>query len=81
MLPVLLVSRSKHSPAGGLTFADVGQDREISTALLASMSKFFPARACMAKPQCARTLAEALINISAMTHQLNGTKPTDCFMG
>ena len=45
------------------------------------MSKFFPARACMAKPQCARTLAEALINISAMTHQLNGTKPTDCFMG
>ena len=81
MLPVLLVSRSKHSPAGVLTFADVGQDREISTALLASMSKFFPARACMAKPQCARTLAEALINISAMTHQLNGTKPTDCFMG
>ena len=79
---MLLVSLAEHS-AAWLTcaVAHVGQDREISTALLASMSKFFPARACMAKPHCARTLAEALINISAMTHQLNGTKPTDCFMG
>ena len=56
-------------------------DREISTALLASMSKFFPARACMAKPACAQTLAESLVKIQGLTRQLNGTKPTDCFMG
>ncbi len=56
-------------------------DREISTALLASMSKFFPARACMAKESCAQTLAESLVKIQALTHSLNGTKPTDCFMG
>lgn len=56
-------------------------DREISTALLASMSKFFPARACMAKDECAMTLAQSLVKIQGLTGQLNGTRPTDCFMG
>ena len=45
------------------------------------MSKFFPARACMAKDDCAKTLASSLIKIQKLTGALNGTKPTDCFMG
>ena len=41
-------------------------DREITTALVASMSKLFPARACLADEACAETLTEGLSNVSAM---------------
>ena len=54
-------------------------DREISTALVASMSKLFPARACMIDESCAETLTVALNNMSALLGGL--TAPTDCFMG
>lgn len=54
-------------------------DREISTALVASMSKLFPARACMVNEICAETLTVALNNMSVLLGGL--TFPTDCFMG
>jgi FAD/FMN-containing dehydrogenase len=56
-------------------------DREISTALVASMSKLFPARACMVDEACAETLTVALNNVSAILQRGGLTLPTDCFMG
>jgi hypothetical protein len=57
-------------------------DREISTALVASMSKLFPARACLSDARCAEALVRALNNISSALLSRGGlTFPTDCFMG
>jgi hypothetical protein len=54
-------------------------DREISTALLASMSKFLPAH-FMASEAGSRALAAALVEIANMLPGVT-TKPTVCMMG
>lgn len=67
-------------PTASLPWMEKHPDREISTALLASMSRFFPAR-YMATAEGSAALATAIVNISNLLSEHQVTLPTIPFMG